>query len=157
MIHWYVIETLSHQEQLAEQELRLLDFLEVYFPTIDRIIRHSRRERTVSRPLFPSYLFCRFDLHDPWQRIYRTRGVHRVLGGPTPLSDKVVDEIRTRTAIPISGTHFRVGDRVRVGEGSFSGQEALFVSSARMRVKVLISLLGREWEVELDKQSIQPR
>lgn len=153
MLRWYVVETKHAQEQLAAREIKPF---EVYLPTYDRRITHARRVSVEARPLFPSYLFCRFDTGAPWQRILHTRGVAGVLGAPTFISDRVVAEIRGRMNPPV-GVRIRAGEKVRILGGSWDGQEGLFSADAGERVRVLLSMMGRDVEKEFNRANVVRR
>lgn len=139
MLSWYVFRTKVSQEELAMQGLTEQGF-NAYLPTFEKMAKHARKEVVREYPLFPSYLFCQLDLdYSRWGRALHTRGIAEILGAPTPLRDTVVEVIRGR----LTGG-FKPGDAVRIDWGAWRGVEGVFASSHRERVRVMLSLLGRD-------------
>lgn len=152
MRQFYVVQTQPMAEPLARANLINQRF-EVFLPTF--IIERGRT--TKLEPLFPGYLFVRFDLGaDPWRVIVSTRGVKRILGAnceePTCVPARVMDElirgyeaglyVRTEN---IAGV--QAGDIARVIGGAFAGHLGTCVEQRRSRVKLLMGLLGAAVEV----------
>src|ERR1700760_217373 len=133
MRQWYCIVSKPAQEHRAAYELRNQAF-EVYLPLIH------------SKPLFPRYLFCRFDvLTDNWGKIRSTRGCIDLLKhgfNPQRIRDQIIDAIMAFEATPeaqITPPEFTPNQRITVINGPFSSFEGLFQKSAQGRVKVLLS------------------
>ena len=67
---WYVVHTQPNRENRAAMNLRRQGF-SAYLPIFQRTRRHARRTETVSRPLFPRYMFVEFDRNrEPWRSIH---------------------------------------------------------------------------------------
>jgi transcriptional antiterminator RfaH len=160
---WYVVNTHPHGEVRAETHLRRQGF-EAYLPKYVRKRRHARREDTVSRPLFPRYLFVALDLaKDRWRSVNSTFGVSKLVSAgeaPLPVSDAVVDEIRAREGengfvrlgLPAG---IGLGSSIRLVDGIFAEYEGVIDRIADdQRVAVLLKLLGREVRVFIPSASV---
>ena len=156
---WCVAKSKPQKELWLQASLTQLG-VEIYFP---RIIA-KRRGGRLMEPLFPTYLFCRFDTdHSPWQAVRWTPGLSYFLGAegyPTQLSDDLVAHVRRRVeAWNGAGQNpfqLRPGQRVRIQVGPFSAFDAIFERyvDSRQRCRVLIQALGRQTSVELDQRSL---
>lgn len=141
MLSWFVVETKSIHERLAESRIKDQGF-EVFLPVAD------------GRCLYPRYLFARFDLRQRgWQSIWNTRGVLCILGSPTPVDDAIIAEIREFVGIAVRPAPV-VGDRVTIRDGMWRGQVGLLSSDEGERVRVLLSLFGKDFPVTVDKRKI---
>jgi transcriptional antiterminator RfaH len=160
---WYVVHTQPHYEGRADLNLRRQGFA-TYLPRYQRSRRHARRTETVTRPLFPRYLFVALDLaRDRWRSIQSTFGVSQlVLAGEEPLAvpTEVVDEIRAREGmdgivrlgLPAG---VGVGSRVRLIDGIFEDARGVIERIADdRRVAILLQLLGREVRVFVPAASV---
>ena len=95
-MNWYAVNTQPRREEVAELNLRRLG-VETFFPRIreERVIR--RRREVVTGPLFPGYLFARFDLATSFRAVNYARGVKQVVSFgavPAPVDEEVLDAIR---------------------------------------------------------------
>jgi transcriptional antiterminator RfaH len=162
---WYVVHTQPHSERRAELNLQRQGF-ETYLPRYLRSRRHARRSETVSRPLFPRYLFVALDLaRDRWRAIQSTFGVCRlVLAGdePVPVPEGVIDEIRLRegedgfVALTLAAG-LRPGSQVQLVDSIFANCHGVIDRIADdRRIAVLLELLGREVRVFVPAASIRP-
>ena len=149
-MNWYCIHTKPQRENYAAEQLAENLSLEVYFPRLRRqkIIRRMRRE--VTEPLFPQYLFCRFDLATEYRAVRYTREVIDVLNfgqSPAIVSETLIEDLKTWTceASKMSTQPiFSSGDRVEIIDGPMQGLEAVIMRerSGGDRVAVLLSILG---------------
>jgi transcription antitermination factor NusG len=159
---WYAIRIQSKLEGLASATLRGKGY-EEFLPLYRSRRRWSDRVKQLDLPLFPGYLFCRFDVHDRLLPILTTPGVISIIGaGKTPVavSDR---EIAAVQAILRSGLPARpwpcltVGSRVFIERGPLAGIEgvALNVDKA-FRLVVSVPLLQRSVAVEIERDWIRP-
>ncbi len=149
MEKWYVVATKSGCESMAEHHLRNQRF-EVFLPRHKRIIRHARRAFERKAPLFPGYLFARFNPETiRWRAINGTVGVKSLVGRgeqPSPLPLGFVEALLSATAA--DGTldyapALTLGDRVEVISGPFARQVGeLCMLDERGRVAVLLDMLS---------------
>ena len=148
-MHWYAVSTKPHQEQQAELHIKQCD-IECFLPLLkeSKIIRRMRK--TVIEPLFPGYLFARFDLDKHYRAVSYATGVRKIVefgSGPVKLDATMIDAIKERlnngyvTLMPIRPVH---GQVVHIKGGPLAGLEAVFVRemTERNRVLVLLNTLG---------------
>lgn len=164
MKQWFVTHTQPSKEFVAQQHLLEQNF-DVYLPRYQRIRRHARKVETVLSPLFPRYLFVSLDLaSDYWRSVNGTRGVSYLLttnDQPTSVSDLVIAELKAREdqegIVPVSSLSiFMKGDKVRICEGAFEGQEAVFEKlNDNQRVQLLLNFLGRESRVTMPIYAVE--
>ena len=82
---WFVVQTLGGQEKLANDQLRRRD-RETFFPRAEKTRLHARKRDTVLKPLYPTYVFVRFDPFDlSWGEILHVPGVYTILGITRPM------------------------------------------------------------------------
>lgn len=160
---WHCVISLGQQEHRALAEMLAQDF-EAYLPL--HLDRTPDRERIV--PLFPRYLFAKFDPNwDRWRRICSTRGVYSMIWQsserPAPLPVGVVENLIERTSarrvVDDPGqrpgvVYLAPGQRGRVQDGALSGMEGICTMSGSGRVKLLLSLFGGTREVEFKRELV---
>lgn len=164
MSGWYVVHTQPGAERRAEANLRRQGY-ETYLPRHKRRRSHARRIELVDRPLFPRYMFVRFDPSaDRWRPILGTFGVCGLVRFgdiPVPVPAGIVDALRVSEAArafddpasPVS--NLGVGAQIRVIAGPFADLVGKFKALADVeRVVVLLDLLGREVSVRLPERAV---
>ena len=164
MKSWFALYTQPSKELLAQRHLQEQGF-DVYLPRFKKIRRHARKTETILAPLFPRYLFVGIDLeHDRWRSINGTRGVSYLLtNGDQPISiplsiiEKLKKQEDSEGALPITSLiTFLKGDSVRIIEGAFENQIALFEKlDDKQRVQLLLNLLGQTVKVTLPSHEIE--
>lgn len=152
---WYALQVRSRYEISVARQLRGMGY-EEFLPLYDCRKRWSDRVKQVQAPLFPGYLFCRFELQNRLP-ILKTPGVIQVVGSnrlPIPVDD---DEIKAIQILATSGIpnqpcpFVRVGERVRIESGPLRGLEGVLVEIKGDRRLILsVSLLQRSVAVEMD-------
>jgi transcription antitermination factor NusG len=158
---WYALRVRSKFENLVSATLRGKGYQE-FLPQY-RSRRHwSDRFKELDLPLFPGYLFCRFDVGVRLP-ILTTPGVIAIVGAgktPVPLSDA---EIAAIAAIVRSGlpAHpwpcLTVGSRVIIERGSLAGIEGIAINvDKKYRLVVSVPLLQRSVAVEIDREWARP-
>src|SRR3990172_7524681 len=163
---WYVVHTASGHEARVSETLRqrvetmgLTDrVFELLVPTQDRIIIRSGKKATVKEKIFPGYLLIKIVLDDPtWLAVRTTPGITGFVGAgktPTPLSETEVANIQKFVSAPAKRfkTRFSQGEAVKVTDGPFLDFLGTIdeIDEEKGKVKVLVSIFGRETPVELD-------
>lgn len=143
--HWYAIHTKPLQDERAEQNLRAWG-RETYAPRLwVGSSKLSTRAADSSMPLFPRYIFARFDPESMYHKVMYTRGVSSVVtfgGVPAPIADEIIDLIKSREqdGFVRLAEEFQKGDPVVVTEGTFSNLKGLFVREMKDRERVMILL-----------------
>ncbi|HEX6938362.1 MAG TPA: UpxY family transcription antiterminator [Longimicrobiales bacterium] len=162
---WYACYTRARHEKRVERVLRERG-IESYLPLVPRLQQWKDRKKRVEFPLFPSYVFGRFTLHDV-HAVLTTPGVStivRVNGYPTPIADCELENIRRfAEAIAEEGIepepagYVREGDWVRVVDGPFRGVVGIVVERrGRRRVLVGLRAIGQGLEVDIDVHLLEP-
>ena len=163
MEHWYVVQSQPRAEARAVHHL-IRQGYDAYLPRYLKRRRHARKVDVVATPLFPRYLFVRFDVNAVrWRAIRSTVGVtHLVCQGdlPTPAPDGIVEDIRAREdelgfVSMARDVPFRRGEMVRICDGALAEQLGLFECvTDEERVILLLDVLGRQIRVKLPLDSI---
>jgi transcription antitermination factor NusG len=155
---WLAIQADLRKEKIAAAHLEFKGY-EVYVPLYRRQKRWSDRLVEVDSPLFPGYLFCRFDSR--CAPIVTTPGVVSILGcrgNPEPIPEHEIAAIQTMLRSGLSvGPHgyLRAGERVRIDEGPLRGVEGLLVrSKSDFKVVISVEILRRSVAVELDREAV---
>ncbi len=152
---WYVVRSQPNGEARALANIARQGF-EAYLPRYGATRRHARRVERVLRPLFPRYLFVRFDpLKARWRALLSTYGVASLVRAgeqPAPVPDGVVEAIRRREdgegLIRLPAPPVVPGQAVRLVDGPFADLVGRVLSLPDDdRVVLLLSLLGREVKV----------
>lgn len=163
---WYVVHTYSgHENKVAtnlKQRIETMHLSEKIFdivvPTRNIVtVRHGKKEEQKEK-IFPGYILVRMILDDEtWLAVRTTQGVTAFVGAgnkPTPISDKEVETILKFMAMeaPKYKTTFSVGEAVKIVDGPFADflGSVDSIDEAKGKVKVLVSIFGRETPVELD-------
>jgi len=168
---WYVVHTASGHEARVSETLRQRvetmnlqkNVFELLIPTQDRDIIRGGKKATVKEKIFPGYLIVKMILDDStWLVVRTTAGVTGFVGTgnkPSPLSDLEVANILKFISAPAPRfkTKFSVSEAIKIVDGPFSDFLGTIseLDEARGKVKVLVSIFGRETPVELDFLQIQ--
>jgi transcriptional antiterminator NusG len=163
---WYVVHTYSgHEAKVAEQlrqrviSMGLEDKVsEVLIPTQDKIQIRSGKKETVKEKIFPGYLLIRMVLTDQsWLTVRTTPGITGFVGlgtKPTPLETEEVKAIQKFSEIkaPKFKAKFSLGEAVKIIDGPFADFLGTIdkIDEDKGRLRVLVSIFGRETPVELD-------
>ena len=153
---WYVIQTKTAKEWEVTSYLSMKE-LEMFSPVMEAfVLRHGQINREL-KPLFPSYIFGRFDLEHDYPLVRWARGVKKVLGFggyPESVSEQVVELIKQRTdedGIVRKTRRFEPNDVIRINSGPLKDLLGIFerwVSDSE-RVRVLLNLIGYQPTIEL--------
>jgi len=156
---WFAIYTKPRSEGQTADTLQKAG-IETLSPRI-RITKFRRRRLVESvEPLFPCYIFARFDLGRHLHGISFTRGVRYVVwkGNPIVVPEGVIGAIKDNTrdgvVVPIV-QNLKEGDRVRIRDGALGGFRGIFARelNGSERVAVLLDALG--FRVEVDRHAIE--
>ncbi len=169
MKKWYVVNTYSgHENKVRTTMERRIDSLglgrhfgEISIPTESVIeIKNGKKVPTVQRQ-FPGYILVNMDLNDDtWRLVRQTPGVTQIVGAgdtPTPLSRAEVERLlhpgeaaeqreKVKTTVD-----YQIGETVKVIGGPLSDFTGSIsdINVDQSRLKVLVSIFGRETPVEL--------
>ena len=168
---WYVIHTYSGYENKVktnlEHRITSMDMgdkiYQVLVPTEEEIEIKNGKRHPVERKVFPGYVLVEMIMgDDSWYVVRNTPGVTSFVGSgnkPTPLTDGEVRAILRQIKLdaPKYKVAFTKGEAVRVTDGPFTDLHGVVdeVNPERNKVKVLVSIFGRETPVELDFLQIE--
>lgn len=163
---WFIVHTYSgHENKVVETlkqriaSLNLADkIFEMVVPTRDTIVVRSGKKETIKEKIFPGYILVRMDLTDEsWLAVRTTPGVTAFVGlgnKPTPISEEEVDTILRfmKMETPKYKTAFSTGEAVKIIDGPFAEFLGSIdsIDEEKGKLKVLVSIFGRETPVELD-------
>jgi transcription antitermination factor NusG len=158
---WFALRIWSQKEKLVAAALASKGY-EYFLPLYRCRRRWSDRVKEFELPLFPGYLFCRFDLNHRLP-ILITPGVMLIVGIgkiPVPVDE---GELAAIQSIVNSGLktepwpYLQVGQRVRIERGSLIGVEGILVALKRpRRLVVSVTILQRSVAVEMDEDWAYP-
>ena len=166
---WYILHTYSGFEQRVEQLINKLmesgqdkGFIhEVVVPT-ERVEEHGKdgKKRTYNRKFYPGYVMVRMTMNKysefMVQNIDKVTGFVGGKGRPAPMSpseaSRILMRMRDSEASPVPKANYEVGETVSVNEGPFNGFNAVVeeVNKEKGKLKVSVSIFGRQTPVELD-------
>ena len=163
---WFAVHTYSGYEERVqknlEQRIKFMDaggdISQVVVPTEEEVEVRSGQRRNVTKKILPGYVLVKMKMTDQgWNIVRNTPGVTGFVSSenkPVPLQQEEVDQIMKQMAaeIPKVKIGFRKGQSIRVTDGPFIDSVGLVddISPDKGKVKVLLSLFGRETPVELD-------
>lgn len=163
---WYAIHTYSgYEDNVARnlnQRIESLGFEDKIFnvlvPKEKKIRVKGGKREVVDEKIYPGYVLVEMIVSDDsWYVVRNTPNVTGFIGAgttPTPLSRAEVDDLlqRSGAAEPQYQVDVKVGDRVKISDGPFKDFDGKVseVDPEKGRVKVLVTIFGRETPVELD-------
>jgi transcription termination/antitermination protein NusG len=159
---WFAVRTSSGREKSVAAHLQARG-IEEFLPFYRDRRQWSDRTKEFEVPLFPGYLFGRFEYHNRGP-VLLIPGVQMIVGvgkQPAPISDLEIDNLRRVVASgAVAHPHDRyltVGERVRIREGSLAGVEGILVEVKNSwRIVLSVELLQRSCSVEVDRFAIEP-
>ena len=160
-LSWFALLVMPQHERAVATQLSA-HALDVYLPLYRSRRRWSDRVKTIELPLFPRYVFGRFDFEDRL-KVMRIPSVISIVGFggiPSPISEEEIGVLKRITSqnLPITPWPFvRIGERVRVREGPLAGVEGILVrEKTAYRVVVNVDMLDRAVAVELERDTLEP-
>lgn len=163
---WYAIHTYSGYEENVSQNLRTriesMDMqhkiFNVLVPKEKKIKIKNGKRKVIEEKIFPGYVLVEMEVEDDsWYVVRNTPNVTGFIGTgttPTPIDEAEIKSLQKRMGVdePQYKIDISVGDPVRINDGPFKNFEGKVndIDEARGKVKVLVSMFGRETPVELD-------
>jgi len=158
---WFALSVKSRYEKTVASFLESKGY-ESFLPLYKSRRQWSDRIKETEVPLFPGYLFCRFDIHNRLP-ILMIPGVQHVVGGaqlPTPIDESEMNALQTVIHTGLSRQPWpflQIGDRVKIERGSLAGVEGILLQiKGRHRLVLSVSLLQRSVAVDMDSASVMP-
>jgi transcriptional antiterminator NusG len=163
---WYVVHTYSGHENKVSANLKqrietmkLADkIFDIVVPTRNIVtVKHGKKEEQKEK-IFPGYILVKMVLDDAsWLAVRTTQGVTAFVGAgnkPTPISEAEVATILKfmQMEAPKYKTTFSMGEAVKIVDGPFADFLGTIdaIDEEKGKIKVLVSIFGRETPVELD-------
>ncbi len=164
---WYVVHTYSGHENRVATNLRQRiesehlehKIVDILVPTQDKIEIRGGKKEQVKEKVFPGYILVKMDLDNiAWIAVRTTQGVIGFVGAgtkPVPISDaevKSIVQFMSQGAAPTFKEVFLVDDTVKIIDGPFADfiGKVESVDKEKGKLRVLVSIFGRETPVELD-------
>ena len=171
---WYVVHTYSgHENKVRENIQKMINassikdhFGQIVVPT-EEVAEMKKGKKTITtRKFFPSYILIEmFMSEDSWHLVNGIPGVTSFVGTgtkPQPLSEGEVERIlgrmdRDRETIAPE-IPFTLGEHIRIKDGPFSDFTGVVdeINAEKGKLRVLVSIFGRETPVELDFLQVEP-
>lgn len=158
---WFAVQVRSRKEDWVASQL-VGQGLECFLPKYKAVRRWSDRMKELDQPLFPGYLFCRFDFQAR-RPIVVTPGVIQILSvgrAPTPIDETEIAAIQQAISSGLPSQpwpYVAVGERVRVTYGNLTGLEGLLIKfKGNHRVVLSVTLLQRSVAMEVDLAWVTP-
>ncbi len=158
---WYTVNTKPQHERVAELSLQKLG-VETFYPQLKQRKVIRRRAETRIGPLFPGYLFARFQLDTHYRAVTYARGVRNIVTFgtmPATVEDEIIEGIRARLHdgyLTVPAPSFMPGEIIRIQTGPLQGLEAVFVRemSDHERVVLLLRTLTYQARVVLPVEQV---
>jgi transcriptional antiterminator NusG len=168
---WYAVSTYAgYEDKVADsinQRVDTADFanniFEAIVPKEKQIEIKNGKRRISDKKIFQGYVFVDMKMSDAtWYIIRNTPGVTGFVGTgtqPTPVSEREIEKIKKRMGVeePKFTVNYEVNEVVSVVDGPFKGFEGTIaeIDSAKGKLKVMVSMFGRETAVELDALQVK--
>ncbi|MBI4268228.1 transcription termination/antitermination protein NusG [Candidatus Uhrbacteria bacterium] len=166
LVHWYAIHTYSGYEENVvrnlKQRIESMDMEDkiynVLIPTEKKIKIKNGKRKVVTEKIFPGYVLVEMIVtDDSWYVVRNTPNVTGFIGTgttPTPVSESEMEYLQKRMGMeePKYQIDIEKGTAIRIVDGPFKNFEGKVqeVDADRGKVKVLVTMFGRETPVELD-------
>jgi len=163
---WFVVHTYSGHEarvmaglKQKVETMKLSDrVLEILIPTQEQIQIRAGKKHNVTEKIFPGYILVKMILDDnSWLAVRTTQGVTGFVGvgnKPTPIAENEVQTIQKFMSLeaPRFRAKFTTGEAVKIVDGPFAEFLGSIesIDEEKGKVRVLVSIFGRETPVELD-------
>ena len=168
---WYAISTYAgYEDKVADSINQRVGGAEMAGKIFEAIVPKEKqieikngKRRVVDRKIFQGYVLVQMHLSDEtWYIIRNTPGVTGFIGSgthPTPVSEKEIAKIKKRMGMedPKYAINYTIGEVISITDGPFKGFEGTVseLDSAKGKLKVMVSMFGRETPVELDALQVK--
>jgi transcriptional antiterminator NusG len=176
---WFVIHTLSGQEQKVKESIEkrlkteeMGEFIKEVLVPMEKVAEVRSGKKTVStRKLYPGYVFVDMVLLDennriiekPWYFIRDTQGIIGFVGGdrPTPTSAEEIESIKSQISdsedTERPKVQFEVGETIKINDGPFLNFSGVIeeIDPDKGKLKVTVNIFGRNTPVELEYWQVE--
>ena len=158
---WYALQVRTRWEGSTASILVGKGY-ETFLPTYESLERRRGKFKEITAPLFPGYVFCRFDALKRLP-ILVTPGVIAVVGRgriPAPVDDFEIEAIQRAVSACLRvepWPYLEVGQLVRIEGGALAGMEGILTAfKGTRRIVLSVSLLRRSVALEIDRSEVRP-
>ena len=176
---WFVIHTLSGQEQKVKESIEkrlkteeMGEYIHEVLVPMEKVAEVRSGKKTVStRKLYPGYVFIDMALLDennrviekPWYFIRDTPGIIGFVGGerPAPTPGEEIQSIKAQISesedTEKPKVHFDVGETIKINDGPFLNFSGVIeeIEPERGKLKVTVNIFGRNTPVELEYWQVE--
>ena len=168
---WYAIHTYAgYEEQVADQIKQRIEGVDMADKIFDAMVPKEKqiqikngKRKVVEAKIFQGYVLVEMKLTDEtWYIVRNTPGVTGFVGSgtePTPVSDGEIAKIKKRMGVedPKHQIDFTEGEVVNIVDGPFKGFDGAVseIDTAKGKLKVMVSMFGRDTPVELDALQVK--
>jgi len=161
-MNWYAIHTKPRQEGLAESSLHR-ESVETFYPKLKRKRTIRRVRKWVTSPLFPCYIFAKFDTTRQARLVKYANGVTNIVsfgGQPAIVDDWLLASIKEHAeqdVVTIEPAKFQAGELVEIQTGPLRGLQGIFERemSDSDRVVILLDALAKGARVQVDRELLE--
>ena len=161
-MNWYAIHTKPRQETLAQTSLQR-EGMETFFPKLKRKRTIRRVRKWMTGPLFPCYIFARFDAQQSGRLVKYANGVTNIVsfgGKPAMVEEALIETIRLHAqedVVTVQPLPFKPGDIVEIQTGPLRGLSGIFERemSDRDRVVILLETLAKGTRVQVSREQLE--
>ncbi len=163
---WYAIHTYSgYEENVAHNLKQRIDSMDmndkifnIMIPKEKKIKIKNGKRKIVEEKIFPGYVLVEMNVtDDSWYVVRNTPNVTGFIGTgtiPTPIAEEEIKSLQKRMGVeePEYKINVEVNSPIKITDGPFKGFEGKVaeIDESRGKIKVLVSMFGRETPVELD-------
>lgn len=169
---WYVVHTYSGHENKVKANLEKRiestgmqeKIKEILVPTEEKVRKRRGKKKVVDKKIFPGYIIVNMEMNDKtWYVVRNTPGVTGFVSSgtkPLPLEKDEIDHILSGMGMKEEeiSIDFEVGDKLKIIDGPFEEFIGIVqeIHPQQKKVKVMVSMFGRETPVELEFSQVEP-
>jgi transcriptional antiterminator NusG len=172
-LQWYVLHTLSGHERKVKETIEtrikqesMEEFIKQVLVPMENVSEVKSGKKTIrKRHFFPGYILVQMEMtNEAWHFINEVNGIIGFVGGgrkPVPLREQEINEILEQIEDKKSKVKpkmaFDIGEGVKVTDGPFLNFNGVVseVNPEKGRVKVMVSIFGRETPIELEYWQVE--
>lgn len=163
-LRWYVIHTHVKQEERASENLMSWGVETLHAKLRNRRYNQFTGAPTyLTQPLFPRYLFAKFNAREQLPKVRFTRGVRNVVcfdGNPAPVDDEIIDIIRERideNGFVKANDELKPGDKVVISAGPMRNLVGIFEREVKGsdRITILLTAIEYQGRLVVDRNLVQ--
>ena len=161
---WYVVHTHLKQEERANENLKSWGVETLHAKLKARRYNEFTGARTyLTQPLFPRYIFAKFNAREQLPKIRFTRGVHNVVcfgENPAPVDEDIIDIIRARideSGFVKANDELKPGDKVVISAGPLRSLIGIFEREIKGsdRISILLTAIEYQGRLVVEKDLVQ--